>query len=269
MCAPATPQILADFHSHNEPDATILVTVWELGQVVGPLLIAPLSELYGRLPVYHTANVLFIAFSIGIATSSSMSTLIALRFMNGLTVASLTLNSAIVGDLFPKEQRGRAIAVMGLAPKLGPLAGPIVGSYLAEAKGWRWTSWMATMITAAFEIGFLVFYRETYKVKILQRKAERLRTETGNLLLRSRFDTGISAAQLLKRAIVRPMRLLIFSPIVLLMCTYVAVAYGYTYLIFTTITEVFEDMYGFSQGSIGLTFLGLGRKTPPFSCLLV
>lgn len=37
-----------------------------------------------------------------------------------------------------------------------------------------------------------------------------------------------------------------------------AVVYGYLYLLFTTITEVYEDRYGFSQGSVGLTYLGIG-----------
>ena len=37
-----------------------------------------------------------------------------------------------------------------------------------------------------------------------------------------------------------------------------AIVYGYLYLLFTTITEVFEGQYGFSQGTVGLTYLGLG-----------
>ena len=54
------------------------------------------------------------------------------------------------------------------------------------------------------------------------------------------------------------MRLLLFSPIVLALSTYMAVVYGYLYLLFTTITEVYEDQYHFSQGSVGLTYLGIG-----------
>ena len=37
-----------------------------------------------------------------------------------------------------------------------------------------------------------------------------------------------------------------------------AVVYGYLYLLFTTITEVYENQYHFSQGSVGLTYLGIG-----------
>jgi hypothetical protein len=52
--------------------------------------------------------------------------------------------------------------------------------------------------------------------------------------------------------------MLIYSPIVLILSMQMAVVYGYLYLLFTTITEVFEGQYGFSQGTVGLTYLGLG-----------
>ena len=54
------------------------------------------------------------------------------------------------------------------------------------------------------------------------------------------------------------MKLLVLSPIVLALSTYMAVVYGYLYLLFTTITEVYEGQYHFSQGTVGLTYLGIG-----------
>jgi predicted MFS family arabinose efflux permease len=54
------------------------------------------------------------------------------------------------------------------------------------------------------------------------------------------------------------MKMLIFSPIVLALSTYMAFVYGLLYLLFTTITGVFTRTYGFSQGLAGLSFLGLG-----------
>ena len=39
---------------------------------------------------------------------------------------------------------------------------------------------------------------------------------------------------------------------------YVAIVYGYLYLLFTTLTPVFESQYHFSSGSVGLTYLGIG-----------
>ena len=54
------------------------------------------------------------------------------------------------------------------------------------------------------------------------------------------------------------MKLLCLSPIVLALSTYMAVVYGYLYLLFTTITEVYEGQYHFGQGIVGLTYLGIG-----------
>lgn len=59
-------------------------------------------------------------------------------------------------------------------------------------------------------------------------------------------------------SIVRPTKMLFLSPIVFLLSLYVGVIYGYLYLLFTTISQVFEGQYGFSQGSVGLSYLGIG-----------
>lgn len=52
--------------------------------------------------------------------------------------------------------------------------------------------------------------------------------------------------------------MLLLSPIVLSLSIYMAVVYGYLYLLFTTLTMVFEGTYHFSQGAVGLAFLGIG-----------
>ena len=100
--------------------------------------------------------------------------------------------------------------------------------------------------------------RETYPVVLLERKAARLRKETGNTALKSKMALPYTPFQLFKISIVRPLKLLVFSPIVLALSTYVAVVYGYLYLLFTTINQVFSTSYHFSQGSVGLTYLGIG-----------
>lgn len=76
--------------------------------------------------------------------------------------------------------------------------------------------------------------------------------------LRSKLDIGLSAKDLFWRSIVRPMKMLFLSPIVLALAVYLGVVYGYLYLLFTTFTVVFEGQYGFSSSDVGLTYLGLG-----------
>lgn len=102
------------------------------------------------------------------------------------------------------------------------------------------------------------FLRETYAPILLSRKAALLRKETSNPALRSKLDTGLTPKQIFRRAIVRPTVLLTRSPIVFGLSLLMAITYGYLYLLLTTFTYVFEDQYGFSSGSAGLTFLGIG-----------
>ena len=258
MCTPAAPLILKEFSSTNQLYVTFLVSIWELGEAFGPLLMAPLSEVYGRVVIYNTANILFIAFSIAGAVSSNLNMLIAFRFLNGITVASVTLNPSIVGDMFIVEERGTAMSIMGLTPLLGPVAGPIIGGYLSQDIGWRWTFWLAAIMATATEIVFLAVFRETYKPKILERKAAKLREKTGVTSFHAAHSNAITRDSLLKISIVRPARMLILSPIVLLLAIYVATVFGYLYLLFTSLTEVFQQAYGFSTGEVSLTFLGIG-----------
>ena len=258
MCAPAAPAILEEFHSDSFAYQTLLVSIWELGEVLGPFLLASLSELYGRLPVYHCATVLFIIFSIACAASTSLPMLITFRFLIGMTPPTGTLNSPIIADMFPKEKRGRAISMVQLPALIGTVIGPTVGSYLTEAKGWRWTFWLAAILCGAFECVFAVFYRETYRVRILQKRVESLRNSTRNSALRSKYDKGKTRGRVFYDAFVRPFRMLAFSPVVVLIGVYVAVVYGYLFLILTTVGEVFEGTYHWAEKSVGLTYLGIG-----------
>lgn len=59
-------------------------------------------------------------------------------------------------------------------------------------------------------------------------------------------------------AIVRPLKLLVLSPIVLLISLYGGIMFGLIFLLFTTFPAVFTDQYGFSAGTSGLVYLGLG-----------
>lgn len=89
-------------------------------------------------------------------------------------------------------------------------------------------------------------------------KAARLRKETGNAALVSKMDRGLTPRQLFLRAIVRPTKLLILSPIVLLLSLLCAFVFGLLFLLFTTFPTVFEEQYHFSTGASGLSYLGVG-----------
>lgn len=100
--------------------------------------------------------------------------------------------------------------------------------------------------------------RETHPNTLLAQKTAHLRRTTGNPYLRSKLDRGLTKQQIIVAALVRPTKLLMFSPIVLGISIYVALIFGLLYLLFATFSMVFEGQYGFSTGISGLAYLGLG-----------
>ncbi|KAH6957866.1 major facilitator superfamily domain-containing protein [Ilyonectria sp. MPI-CAGE-AT-0026] len=256
---PGVPTLMRDFESSNTELAAFVVSVYVLGFAFGPMVLAPLSEMYGRLPVYHGCNVLFLAFTAACAVAPSLESLIAFRFLAGtFGAAPMTNGGGSIADMFKPEERAAVMAGLSIGPLLGPIIGPVIGGVLTDAKGWRWDFWVITIVSGAIVAGMFFIMRESYAPVILEKKARRLRKETGNTQLRSKLDDGLSSTDLLKRSIVRPMRLLLFSPICTIFAVYLAVVYGYLYLLFTSITYVFEDIYGFNTKTVGLVYLGLG-----------
>lgn len=142
MLAPAVQLIMADFRTTSASFATFSVSIFVLGFASGPLLLAPLSELYGRVVVYNVTNVLFLVFTLLCGVARDEGTFLAFRFLAGFAgVATITIGSGTIADLMPREERGKAVSVWSVGTILGPTVGPIVGGYIAEAAGWRWMFW--------------------------------------------------------------------------------------------------------------------------------
>lgn len=114
---------------------------------------------------------------------------------------------------------------------------------------------------AVVTIFTFVFLSETYPVVLLERKAARLRKETGNPHYKSKLASDLTPRELFKHSIIRPLKMLICCPIVTLMCMYVAVLYGILYLLFATYSFVFGEVYGFSTSAAGLVFIAGGIGT--------
>lgn len=224
----------------------------------GPLLLAPLSELYGRVIIYNVGNGLFILSTLGCALSTDMNMLIAFRFLSGLFGAGpITIGAGSIADLTTIKQRGTAMSLWSLGPLLGPSIGPIAGGFLAQAAGWRWVFWVLVMTAGVVTIAGLLVLRETHAPTLLQRKTRRLQKESGNMDLRSKLDSKLAPRALFIRSIVRPAKLL-FTPACFILSIYSAFVYAMIYFMFSTFSFIFEGNYGFSQGTVGLVYIALG-----------
>ncbi|EFW18822.1 conserved hypothetical protein [Coccidioides posadasii str. Silveira] len=257
--APSVPEVMHEFNIDSGALSSFTVSVFAIGWAVGPLVLPPLSELYGRNPLYHASNLFLTLSSMACALSSNLTMLIVFRFFMGLAgCPSLSLSGGTIADLIPLERRGVALSVWGMGPLMGPVVGPIVGGFMTDSTGWRWVFWMMTIASGTLTIISLLLLRETYAPVILGRKASQLRQETGNMELTTKYDKGETPGYLFKMAILRPTKLLLFSPIVFLMALKITISYGYSYFLFTTFPFVFGKQYGFKPSSIGLVYIGIG-----------
>ncbi|OLN98046.1 putative transporter C1529.01-like protein 8 [Colletotrichum chlorophyti] len=258
MFAPGAQYLVKEFGITSSMVASLTVSVYVLGYCVGPFLIAPLSEIYGRLIIYHVCNLFYEIFTVGCAVSVNPSMFLAFRFLSGCAgSAPMAVGGGTIADMHKADERGKAMALFSLGPLLGPVIGPVAGGFLTQYSGWRWTFWTIFILAGAFSLLSVVFMRETFEPVILERKAAVLRKQTGNGRLRARTDKNITRWQLLAQAIVRPTKMLIFSPIVLLISLYCAFMFGLTYLLYTTFPGVFQGKYGWSPSIAGLAYLGL------------
>lgn len=108
--APGVPQLMQDFQNSSDLLAAFVVSVYVLGFAFGPLIMAPMSEVYGRLVVYNICNVGFVVFTIACAVAPSLDALIVFRFLSGIfgSCPLANANGSIV-DMVSQGKRARAI----------------------------------------------------------------------------------------------------------------------------------------------------------------
>lgn len=151
MLAPGVQLVMQDYNTDSTTFATFVVSIFVLGFACGPLLLAPLSELYGRVIVYNITNLLFLAFTCLCALSQNQSMLLAFRFLSGFAgVATITIGSGTIADIMPREKRGKAVSIWSVGTILGPMVGPIIGGYVAEVAGWRWMFWAISIAVSVY-----------------------------------------------------------------------------------------------------------------------
>ena len=216
--------VAEDFKLTNTYVISLPTALFVLGNGLGPLYLAPLSELYGRRIVYIYSFTLFAAFNLGCALSPNITALSIFRLFSGMAgSAASSLSGASVGDMFIREERGRAQALYAAAPILGPVIGGVCGGFIVSGTGtWRWLMWIVVIAPAVTVFLCIFFLRETYGPVILKRKQ---RSNLPNNTFPKRPQLGElnpSPRQLFVRAITRPIRLLLFAPLCSILSLYVA-----------------------------------------------
>lgn len=123
IMAPALTTIASELDMSSTESAMAL-SIYLLATAFGPLLIGPLSEIYGRQVVLHASNIWFLIWNIVCGFATTKGTLIASRFLAGFGASAIySLAGGVLGDVWRPEQRGKSLGIYLLIPLLGAAVG--------------------------------------------------------------------------------------------------------------------------------------------------
>ena len=132
------PAMMADLH------AGLIEMVWV---IIGYLLVSTvflltfgrIADLLGRVRLYNLGFVVFTVGSLLCGLSRTAVQLILSRLVQGAGAAMMMVNSiAILTEVFPPNERGRALGINGITWAAGGIIGPVLGGFILSVASWRW-----------------------------------------------------------------------------------------------------------------------------------
>ncbi|WVF66242.1 hypothetical protein IAT40_000982 [Kwoniella sp. CBS 6097] len=243
----AASQFVARDYGISTEVSILGLSLFLLGFTVGPVLFAPVSEVYGRKIALVIPMFIFICFSAATATAENIQTIFITRFFGGMfSSAPVTIVGGGLADIWNQRERGSAIVIYSLCIVGGPTLAPVIGSAVSTSYlTWRWTEYLIVILTSFVLMLDIFFLPETSSAVILTRKARKLRLSTGRWALHSKHEeSDHSLKTFVKKNLVLPLKMLVGEPMVALITTYNAFAYGVLYLLFASIPIIFEENRG-------------------------
>ncbi|MGI2172827.1 MFS transporter [Shewanella ulleungensis] len=209
------------------PSAGLLVSLYALGVAIGAPVLTALTGKWNRKHVLLTVMALFVAGNVLAWQAPGYETLIVARIITGLAHGVFfSIGSTIATGLVPKEKAASAIAIMFTGLTVALVTGVPLGTYIGQTFGWQ-----ATFLTVAL-LGLIALIGSSLLVpNNLQQPAA----------------TKISA-QL--NVLTQPRLLLVYA--------ITALGYGGTFVAFTFLAPILEQVSGFESHAIGLIMLVYG-----------
>jgi multidrug resistance protein len=255
MLAPALEDISHDFQT-DEKHAQIFLSIYILAFAFGPMVLAPCTEVFGRRPVWIICACYYIIWNTAAGFSKSSGVLIICRIMSGLGAsAEFAATQPVLADIWTSDQRGKSYAISTFLPLLGPALGPIVGGAVTQTIGWRWIFWVLSIYDGVLVLVGLFFLPETFTVILLEKKASKLRNETGKEYYSAQGHEKLSTR--LAISLTRPIRLLFTHPTIQFMGLLLAYNFGLLYIVLSTFATLWIERYGESKLMGGLHYIAL------------
>lgn len=134
----ALPDMMTSLHS-DLVSMIWVIMAYILVSSIFLLTFGRIADLFGRVRMY---NLGFVIFTIGSALcgfSNSAVALILFRLVQGTGAAMMVVNdAALITEVFPPDQRGRALGINGITWAAGGVLGPVLGGLILSAGSWRW-----------------------------------------------------------------------------------------------------------------------------------
>lgn len=260
-----TPSILGVMEQFgvNLQLALMGISMYVLAYGIGPLIFSPLSEIpkIGRNPPYMISYAIFVVLLVPSSLVNSFPGLIVLRFLQGFFGSPcLATGGASLQDLYGLIKLPYVISLWAFAATCGPALGPIISGFSVTAMNWHWSQWEMLWMNGPVFLSLFFFLPETSSPNILLRRAARLRKLTGDDRLKSQSEIDqakMTPREVAVEALWRPFQLVLLDPSIAFTAVYTALVYGIFYSFFEAFPLVYEAMYHFNLGEMGLTFLAV------------
>jgi DHA2 family multidrug resistance protein len=131
-------------HMMGNLGATLDEIAWvSTGYIVANVIILPLtswlSDRFGRRNYYTGSIILFTTASFFCGNAHTLETLVGSRVIQGIGGGALISTAqAILFDVFPIHERGKAMAIFGMGVMVGPTLGPTLGGWITDNYSWPW-----------------------------------------------------------------------------------------------------------------------------------
>ncbi|GAB7352450.1 hypothetical protein MBLNU459_g2861t1 [Dothideomycetes sp. NU459] len=131
-------------------EASYVVNITIIMAGVAPLLWSPISNVYGRRPIFIFVTVIGIVAHCASAATKSWGGILAARAFVGFgTSAGMGIGAAVVSDLYFFHERGRYMGIWTVFVTNGAHVAALIGGPITKYLGWRWCFWIPAIILAA------------------------------------------------------------------------------------------------------------------------
>ncbi|WNM25411.1 multidrug effflux MFS transporter [Demequina capsici] len=192
---PAFPAMAADLDTASA-GVQLSLTAFLIGAGVGQLIFGPVSDRVGRRGPLAVGVLLFLASSVAATLAPSVTVLVGLRLLQGLSgAAGMVIARAIIADRAHGTAAAHAQTMLMMVGGIAPVIAPLLGSFLAEPIGWRGTLGVVAGIGAVAAVATLLTVRESRpRGERSDRTSARAASGAGMSALRSRQYAGHAIA---------------------------------------------------------------------------